>query len=184
MKQRKIFLGVSIPRDVSKRLARILAPWQHLPFRFTKESNMHITLLFLGHVLDESVAKTCLQVETVCQNMTAFDVDLNTITLVPEQGKEAKQLWFMGDANEELKGLREALEKALGMFSAEKKMFRPHVTLGRVRKNLWQELELFPKMHESFSVFLPIDSVIVYESIFQKGEGLVYEVLAECPLVY
>jgi 2'-5' RNA ligase len=184
MKQRKIFLGVSIPRDVSKRLARIMEKWQDLPFRFTKEGNMHITLLFLGHVLDESVAKTCLQVEEVCRNIHAFDVDLNTITLVPEQGREAKQLWFTGEANEELKQLRTALEKELGMFSAEKKVFRPHITLGRVRQNLWQELPQFPEMKEDFSVFLPIDSVIVYESIFQKEEGLVYEVLAECPLVY
>lgn len=184
MKQRKIFLGVSIPRDVSKRVARILEKWQDLPFRFTKEGNMHISLLFLGHVLDESVAKTCLQVEDVCRHTQAFDIDLTTITLVPEQGRDAKQLWFMGKANDELKALREALEKELGMFSAEKKVFRPHITLGRVRKNLWQELDEIPEMTEPFSVFLPIDSVIVYESIFQKGEGLVYEVLAECPLAY
>lgn len=184
MKQRKIFLGVSIPRDVSKRLARRMEKWQDLPFRFTKEGNMHITLLFLGHVLDEAVAKTCLQVEDVCRNTTAFDVDLTTITLIPEQGKSAQQLWFLGEANEELRKLREALEKELGMFSAEKKVFRPHVTLGRVRKNLWQALDEVPEMHEDFSVFLPIDSVIVYESTFKKGDGLVYEVLAECPLVY
>jgi 2'-5' RNA ligase len=184
MKQRKLFLGVSIPRDVAKRLARKMEPWQDLPFRFTKEGNMHITLLFLGHVLDESVAKICLQVEDVCRAIHAFDVDLDTITLVPEQGREAKQLWYMGEANEELKQLRVTLEKELGMFSAEKKVFRPHITLGRVRQNLWQELEHIPEMKEALSVFLPIDSVIVYESIFQKGEGLVYEVLAECPLVY
>jgi 2'-5' RNA ligase len=184
MKQRKIFLGVSIPRDVSKRLARKLEVWKDLPFRFTKEGNMHITLLFLGHVLDESVAKICLQVEDVCRNIHAFDVDLNAITLVPKQGREAKQLWFTGESNEELRQLRVALEKELRMFSAEKKVFRPHVTLGRVRQNLWQELEHIPEMNDNLSVFLPIDSVIVYESIFQKGEGLVYEVLAECPLVY
>ncbi len=184
MKQRKIFLGVSIPRDVSKRLARKMEQWQDLPFRFTKEGNMHITLLFLGHVLDESVAKICLQVEEVCRNIQAFDVDLNTITLVPEQGMNAKQLWFMGEANEELRQLRVALEKELSMFSSEKKVFRPHVTLGRVRQNLWQELPQIPEMNDSLSVFLPIDSVIVYESVFQKGEGLAYEVLAECPLVY
>ncbi len=184
MKQRKIFLGVSIPKDISKRLARRMEKWQELPFRFTKEGNMHITLLFLGHVLDEAVAKTCRQVGEVCAETKAFDVDLNTITLVPEQGKEAKQLWYMGEANEELRHLREALEKKLGMWSADKKEFRPHVTLGRVRKNLWQELEAVPEMHEAFSVFLPIDSVIVYESTFQKGSGLVYEILDECPLVY
>ncbi|MDD5083385.1 MAG: RNA 2',3'-cyclic phosphodiesterase [Candidatus Moranbacteria bacterium] len=184
MKQRKIFLGVSIPKDVSKRLARKMERWQHLPFRFTKEGNMHITLLFLGHVLDESVAKICMQVEEVCRNIHAFDVDLNTITLVPEQGREAKQLWYMGEANEELKQLRMALEQELGMFSVEKKVFRPHVTLGRARQHLWQELSEIPEMKDSLSVFLPVDSVIVYESVFQKGEGLAYEVLAECPLVY
>lgn len=145
---------------------------------------MHITVLFLGHILDESVVELCAQVEEVCQNIPAFDADFTTLTLAPEQGKDAKMLWYLGEANEEFKQLRESIEKELGMFSTEKKTFQPHITLGRVRKNLWQSLEEIPEINESFHLSLPIDSVIVYEATFQKGKGLVYEVLAECPLVY
>lgn len=184
MKQRKIFLGVAISRDVSKRLATKMKKWHHLPFRFTKEGNLHITLLFLGHVLDESVAEVCEQVDAVCKDIEAFDVDFDTITLTPEQGREAKMLWYEGKPSKELQNLREVIEKELGMFSTEKKAFRPHITLGRTRKNLWQALDEIPEIRESLALAIPIDSVIVYEAIFRKGEGLVYDVLAECPLVY
>jgi 2'-5' RNA ligase len=184
MKQRKIFLGIALPQDVSRRLAHRMEKWADVPLRVTKEGNLFVSLLFLGHILDEAVARTCEQVSEVCKETQAFDIDLDNIVLVPEQGKSARQLWFMGNSNEELRLLREAIEKKLSMFSVEKKSFRPHVTLARVRKHLWQEMETVPEISEKFSVFLPVDSVRVYESTFQKGKGLVYEVLADCPLEY
>lgn len=184
MKQRKIFLGIALPADASKRIASRMEQFESLPLRLTKRQNLHVTVLFLGHVLDESVAEICEQVTDVCSTIPAFDIDLDTISLVPEQGRDAKQFWYHGESNEQLKSLREALEMALDMFTVEKKQFRPHVTLGRIRKNLWQEREEYPVINESLKLHLPVDSVIVYESIFKKGDGLTYEVLAECPLVY
>lgn len=184
MKQRKIFLGIALPSDAAKRLASRTTPYKTLPIRLTKQANFHVTVLFLGHVLDESVAEICERVGETCSEIPAFDIDLETISLVPERGKEAKQLWYHGTPNDDLKHLREALEKALDMFITEKKQFRPHVTLGRIRKQLWQVLDTPPAIEETLKLHLPVDSVIVYESVFKKGEGLVYESLAECPLLY
>jgi 2'-5' RNA ligase len=184
MKQRKIFLGIGIPREVAKRLMKRTEKWRELPLRLIKEGNLHITVLFLGHVLDESVARICRQTQDICRNIEAFDLSFDTITLVPQQGAEAKQLWFTGDASEELRQLLEAIEKEFAMWSAEKKAFYPHITLGRVRKQLWQACDPAPEIRETFSAALPVESVMVYESVFQKGKGLVHEVLTECPLRY
>jgi 2'-5' RNA ligase len=179
MKQRKIFLGISIPKQVAKRLAQRTEKWRHLPLRMTKEDNYHVTLLFLGYVLDESVVDTCMAVEEAVRGTEPFDVFLDKIELAPEQGKDARMLWLTGEASEELRVLYQNLEKALGMFSAEKKSFRPHVTLARVRKTHWEKLPEYPVIDESLAISIPVDGVTVFESVFVKGKGLVYEPLGE-----
>jgi 2'-5' RNA ligase len=156
--------------------------WRDLPLRFSKEHNLHVTVLFLGHIADESVIEVCSRVEEVCQNTPVFDLDFSSIELAPEQGMDAKMLWCIGEPNEELKQLRESLEKALHMFLVEKKSFRPHITLARVRKTYWEKLSEIPHMQKPVSFSVSIDSVTVFESTFQKGNGLVFEPLGEYPL--
>lgn len=179
MKQRKIFLGIQVPGQVAKRLAQRAEKWKGLPLRMTKPDNYHVTLLFLGYVLDESVADTCFRVEEAVQGIESFDIMLDHIELSPEQGKGAQVLWLTGEPSDELRQLREAMEKALGMFTVEKKSFRPHVTLGRVRKTHWEKLSEFPVIEENLRLAIPVDSVTVFESVFEKGRGLVYEPLGE-----
>jgi 2'-5' RNA ligase len=182
MKQRKIFLGIGVPRQAARRLAQRVEKWRGLPMRFAKEGNYHVTLLFLGYVLDEAVADTCFRVEEATRDLEPFDILLDRIELAPEQGRDAKMLWLTGEASEELRRLHEAMEKALGMFSAEKKRFQPHVTLARVRKTHWQKRSDCPTISETTAISIPVDAVTVFESVFIPGKGLVYEPLGEYPL--
>jgi 2'-5' RNA ligase len=179
MKQRKIFVGISVSPQIAKRLEQRMDKWRDLPVRFTKKDNFHVTLLFLGYMLDDAVVEVCNRVEEAVRSLEPFDIVLDRIVLAPEQGKHAKMLWLTGEANKDLKTLYEALEKALGLFSAEKKSFRPHVTLGRTRKTRWENLPEPPTIDEPFSVSLSVESVMVFESIFVGGKGLVYEPLGE-----
>ena len=182
MKQKKIFLGIHVSPAVAKRLAQRVEKWLDLPMRFTKRENYHVTLLFLGYVLDESVVDTCQSVEEAVRGIEPFELFLDRITLMPEQGREARMLWLTGEASEDLRILNQKLEQALGMFSAEKKSFRPHVTLARVRATHWEKLVEHPVVDEPASISIPVDSVTVFESVFRKGEGLLYESLGEYPL--
>ena len=174
MKQRKVFLGIPLPGPVARRLARTIEPWQDLPLRWTKERNFHVTLAFIGHIGDESVADLCERVAEAVDAIAPFDVLLEDIRLLPEAGENAQMLWLTGAPNEELLGLHNALESALGTSSADSKTFSPHVTLGRVREQTWVEMETYPDMVKRFSVLVPIDAVTVFESIFEPGTGLSY----------
>ena len=182
MKQRKVFIGITLPQTLKKRLVERLTKWQSLPIRFSQENNFHVTLAFIGYIGDESVVEVCQNVETVCQNMAAFDIMLERIRLEPESGSEAKMLWLTGKPNEALKNLAEALEQGLGIFVTRKKIFAPHITLGKIRKTLWQQLPIQPIINETLNVSLPVESVTVFESAFRSGEGLKYEPLGVCEL--
>ncbi len=174
MKQRKVFLGIPLPGSVGRRLARTIEPWADLPLRWTKERNFHVTLAFLGHISDESVVSVCERVKEAVEDIAPFDVLLEDIRLVPEAGLGAQMLWLSGTPNTELLGLHNALGIALGTSSSESKVFSPHVTLGRVREQAWMEMAAYPDMSKRFSVLVPVESVTVFESIFEPGTGLSY----------
>ena len=177
MKQRKVFIGVNIPDKVARRLHEKVASWQHLPLRWVKERNYHITLDFLGHIGDDAVAETCERVREVCDTIAPFDVLLKTIHLVPKAGYDAKMLWLSGEESEELLFLRTAIGRALHIPSGQNKTFEPHITLGRIREHQWRALEKEYVLQETFSVLIPVEAVIVFESVFVDGAGLSYEPL-------
>jgi len=168
--QRKIFIGVDLPTEVKKRLTQKVEQWKGLPVRWSKEENLHLTLIFLGYVDDELIFDVCKKVKDAVEKMEAFDIELSKIELGPTQDKDARVVWFTGKSNQELKVLAESIEKELGIFRENKKEFKPHITLGRVQKYNWQKLKAVPEISEDFSVLLPMDSVQIFESAIIDGK--------------
>lgn len=179
--QRKIFIGVDLPHEVKKRLMQKIDKWKGLPIRWSREENFHLTLAFLGHVDDELLGGVCDSVREVVENVEMFDVNLDKIELGPVQDKDAKMVWFTGAASEELKFLSENIEKELGIFQDDKKVFRPHIMLGKIQKYKWQKLKKKPDISEDFSVLLPVESVQIFESIIVDGKRK-FEVIDNCEL--
>ncbi len=168
--QRKIFIGVDLPAEVKKRLMQKIERWEGLPIRWSREENLHLTLTFLGFVDDEIIFDICEKVKNAVKEIEAFDIELDKIELGPTRDENARVVWFTGKADDRLKQLVENIEKELGIFRESKKVFKPHVTLGRVQKYNWQKLEKTPEISEKFSVLLPIDSVQIFESAVIDGK--------------
>ncbi len=168
--QRKIFIGVDLPVDVKKRLMQKIEKWEDLPIRWSREENLHLALSFLGHVDDELIFDICKKIKSVVEKLEVFDIGMDKIELGPTQDNDARVVWFTGEASEELKSLSENIEKSLGFFRENKKVFKPHITLGRIQKYNWQKLEKTPKISEEFSVLLPINSVQIFESTIIDGK--------------
>ncbi|HFC76787.1 MAG TPA: RNA 2',3'-cyclic phosphodiesterase [Candidatus Moranbacteria bacterium] len=168
--QRKIFIGVDLPNDVKKRLMQKVKKWEKLPIRWSREENIHLTLISLGYVSDDLIFDICEKVKMAVGEMDVFDIDLSRIELGPTQEKDAKIVQFTGKISKELKELSENIEKKLGIFQANKKEFKPHITLGRIQQYGWQKLKSIPNVAEEFSVLLPIESVQIFESAIIDGK--------------
>lgn len=178
--KRKIFISLDLPEKSKKRLVTATKPWQDLPIKWTKEQNLHITLIFLGHISDDAIGTVCEKVRSVVSNREIFDLQFTEIALVPSE-REPRMVWLSGLTSPELKDLEEQLEKKLGIFVSSKKSFRPHVTLGRIRKHKWEAMENRPEIFAKFPLTVGVGSVEVIASDF-SGDGPEYTVIESCPL--
>jgi 2'-5' RNA ligase len=79
-----------------------------------------------------------------------------------------------------LGNLNEAVENVLGMRPKEHKEYHPHVTLGRIRKQKWDEMPENPKIEEKVNFPMTVENVSVMES---GGEEAEYILLEECNLL-
>ncbi len=178
--KRKIFVGISVPEDIKKRLSRRTGKWKELPVKWVKEDSFHVTLSFLGYVEDEALVNICAGVKEAAKKIESFDINFEKIELGPDQ-KSPNLIWATGETSENLKRLQEEIEKSLDIFIAEKKTFRPHITLGRIRKFKWETLPEIPEIEENFKFSVPVETVEIFESKPEKG-GTVYDVLESCEL--
>ena len=178
--QRRIFIGISLPDDVKKKINQRIEKWKELPVKWSLPENFHVTLSFLGFVSDESLADICLSVKEAAQDFESFDVDFEGIGIGSDP-ENPKIVWLFGGANEELRKLQTEIEKSLDMFVSEKKEYKPHVTLGKIDKPKWKALSEKPKMEENFRISIPVESVDIFESKIEKGRTR-YTVLESCEL--
>jgi RNA 2',3'-cyclic 3'-phosphodiesterase len=176
----KIFIGINIPDKAKKRLILATEKWQDSPIKWTREDKLHLTLLFLGYLDEDLIPEICEKVRSACENEDIFDVEFDSIEIAPS--KELPQMiWLQGKSDENLLRIYEKLEKELGLYTAPKKSFRPHITLGRIRKFKWEVLDVRPEISEKFPLIVTADSIDVMSGNFELGENK-YTILESCPL--
>jgi 2'-5' RNA ligase len=178
MLKKKIFIEVNVPSQMRRRLAQKVAQWAELPVKWLKEESLHITVSFIGYVDESVIPDICQKVNEVVKDFESFEIIFEHIELGPD-AINPRIVQLTGAPRAELGKLSEVIEQALGMRPTEHKEFRPHITLGRIRKLKWDELLEKPAIHEKFNVAMTVDSVVIMES---KGGGAEYVALEECPL--
>ena len=89
--------------------------------------------------------------------------------------KSKKMIWVTGEKSRELSKLKNELDKSLGFFEREMKDFKPHITIGRVRKKEWKKIHPEPSVDRNFRFSIPVSSVEIFESRFEKGKRVYYK---------
>jgi RNA 2',3'-cyclic 3'-phosphodiesterase len=178
MQKKKIFIEIQIPDQIKRRLSKKIEKWDALPIKWSKQENFHITISFIGYVDESVIPEICLKTNEAVANFEAFDLEMDAIVLGPDPA-DPKMMLMTGQASGELNDLHSAIEQALGMGVQGFKEFRPHITLGKIRKEKWDELEEKPIINEKVQIIVPVEYVSVMES---KGGGAEYVSLEDCPL--
>jgi len=179
--QKRLFIGVPMPDDIKKKLAKIIEREYHdLPVRWGRKENLHLTLSFLGYVQEEAIPEICRNIDEAVKNIEIFDLNFGKIDFGPSE-ENKKMIWLVGEKSKALGELKFNLDKELGFFIRERRELKPHATLGRIRKKMWVKLNPEPEIKKDFKVGFSVISVDLMESKFEKGKR-VYYTLESFPL--
>ena len=139
MPQIRAFIAVELPPPTGDMLAgvvRLLASRVDGGVRWTRPESLHLTLRFLGNIEADSVEAVSEVVSRCAASARPFEVALGRIGGF-ERLRAMRVIWMsvagdLGPLTELYRSLEGGLE-SLG-FARERREFRPHITLGRVRE--------------------------------------------------
>ncbi len=130
----RLFTAIDIPGEIKAVLADLIARLRpHAKLQWIPVEKMHITTKFIGEWPEEKLGELNNALSAV-KSPAPVDIAIRRIGWLPNP-RFARVLYAGVEAAESLSALAAATEKAAGTVGvpAEDRIFRPHVTLARVR---------------------------------------------------
>jgi 2'-5' RNA ligase len=185
------FVAVEIPAEIQSALARSTARLQKsLPkplIHWVAPQNVHLTLKFLGDVSPANLERLAEALKTEAVAHETFDMSVGGLGAFPNPLR-ARVIWIGLEAPAALMALLrgvEAVTARLG-YTSEDRLFSPHLTIGRVGKNVsGTDFQRIRTSLEGATVgalgTLHVDAVHIFKSDLQPG-GSVYTHLYTLPM--
>ena len=152
--------------------------------RWVRPENLHVTLRFLGNIPESSVEPLQEAVSAETWDLPAFDLSIGPAGLFP-RGRRPRVVAAALLPEQPLAELAQATERGVRKagLPGEERTFRPHLTLGRIRRNAPRSLvelgESLARVNdEANTPAAPhrVTQVSLYRSDL-KPDGPVYSVL-------
>ncbi len=174
----RTFIAVEISPSVKARAGDLIDKLRvaAAEINWVRPQQMHLTLKFLGDVPDTETPDICRIVDEVAANFEPFEITCRRAGAFPNV-RDPKTLWIgIEDGAEELQRLQaeidDALKAELG-YGKEQRAFRPHLTIGRVKRELpggrgelTQLLEKYANFDADLSI---IDEVVTFASFLGRN---------------
>jgi 2'-5' RNA ligase len=188
MARLRTFIAVDLAEDVRDRLLALQEKLNQTgtDVKWVEPENLHVTLLFLGEVVDRDLHAICKGVAEACAELPAFPMTVEKLACFGNP-RRPRTLWVgVGEGQEEMVALHDALEPPLldlGCYRREDRPYTPHITLGRVKsERATEDLVAALTKHASWRAgAMQVDEVRVMSSELTP-EGPEYTVLSRVPL--
>ena len=133
----RTFICIEIPASIKERIDRLQNTLREIEAQvsWTKASNIHLTLKFLGDVETARINRVLKAVERASTGISPFEVEVSGAGCFPSP-RSPRVLWVgIPVVPEALKHLYANIERELARegFPREKRAFSPHLTIGRIR---------------------------------------------------
>jgi RNA 2',3'-cyclic 3'-phosphodiesterase len=177
----RAFIAVEIDHTVIQRITDItheLKP--KIPdIRWTSPDNWHLTLKFLGAIDEKQIDSIGQALERELSLFPRCTINAKGLGVFPD-ARRPRVLW-VGIQGNPLAGLAESVETALAPlgFAKEKRVFTPHLTIGRWREGKHRNQELEPAL-EHWKAYdsgrSKVEEVTLFQSVL-KPAGAEYRPL-------
>ena len=133
----RTFVCIEIPACVRERISRLQRDLSRTDAQisWTKPSNIHLTLKFLGDVTRSRIERVTRAVERAASSITPFEIEVGGAGCFPSP-RSPRVLWIgLAGLPDSLRQLHARIEDELygEGFPREAKRFSPHLTIARVR---------------------------------------------------
>lgn len=133
----RTFICIEISESIKERIDRLQTTLKEIDAQvsWTKPSNIHLTLKFLGGVEAARIDRVRKAVQRAATGISPFEVEVSGAGCFPSP-RNPRVLWVgFSVVPEALKQLYTNIEDQLARegFPREKRKFSPHLTIGRIR---------------------------------------------------
>lgn len=186
---KRVFVAVDISAEAKARVINLTSEMRRefpdVRVGWEKPEKLHLTIKFLGDIEHHRLDALQKAVAETAKLLSPFLLEMQGTGCFPSP-KKAKILWAgINDTENGLRNLYEMLEEkaAEGGFEKENRLFKPHLTVGRM-----SEPEKSGKLTEGFlqaefePVSFEVSEIVIYESKLQPT-GSVYSVVSKHQLL-
>jgi 2'-5' RNA ligase len=184
------FLAFELTPEIKQIVSRVLAEAAKTThgLRWVRATGIHLTVVFLGHVREADLTAIEAAAQRVCLNYRPFDVSLRGMGCFPSE-RNPRVIWLgLQGETDRMSLFRDALQRELEPLGIrlEKRPFRPHLTLGRMRKGRGgggrKELGVLLGTYQDLtSAGWPLAELVLFKSDLRPN-GAVYTKLKAWPL--
>lgn len=166
----RIFLSIPIEGDVKNKLIEMkqILNAASLPIKYVEDENLHINLKFIGETSSEKIdmLKDCFS--KYSQQFSSFSLEIKKMGLFPDP-RRPRVIWAGITPEKALFKLQQQIEDdcaSIGL-EKEKRRYKPHITLGRVKsaKNKDQLLQLANSFENKFFGTLSVNTFHIVKSV-------------------
>jgi 2'-5' RNA ligase len=188
----RAFIAIDLSEEIQLHLEEVQknyrAQLKHIPIRWVVPENIHLTLKFLGDVSISNLNLLTDMIQAEISSHHQFDISVGGSGAFPNN-RQPRVIWIGVEAPTELAAIQNGIETTTARlgYTREERPFSPHLTLGRVSRNISsQEMKIISKTLDTTRVgFLGItcvDKVHLYRSDLQPT-GAVYTQIFSSSLI-
>ena len=182
----RLFIALPLPHEVESELNQLLVQLRPKSdnVKWVPAKNIHLTIKFLGDTDNKLVGKITNAIDEISARYQPFQTTLDRIGAFPNF-RRPRVIWVCGsEPIEFIDDIAQDIDHQMIKlrFEKEKRPFKPHLTLGRVRQG--RRIDVLADFLQTFELKptpLTLDRVVLFKSILTP-KGAIYERLHEARL--
>jgi 2'-5' RNA ligase len=175
----RVFIGIPVDKQSQQHINELLQPFRTLPLDISWETDdkRHLTLAFLGIKPTSEIVKLKRLLDEAYQQQPHFHYHLSALQRFPTSS--GRIIALVGEPARPLDDLFQITLELLLRANVETdlKDFRPHITLGKVRK----PKQLKAQIDQPTNISMSINKIVLYQSTHTES-GSIYSSLKETEL--
>jgi 2'-5' RNA ligase len=175
MKRTFIAVKIETGEKLKDLISTLASGMKDDSIRWVNTDHMHITLAFLGDTADGTVKRVISMLESSCLGFGEVNFKISGLGVFRNIG-DPRVIWAGIESDDKFENLFKIIKEGLGSIeiTIEERQFKPHLTLGRVKRlNNKSTLErMIGQFSETTFQEVSVSEVVFYESILKQSSPL------------